>query len=105
LLSRIGQNLGDLPFSLYLLFSDKSRSKNSRSFIEYIKEYWVQVSNLDSLHVQSYTCWRLRFVINLETNPKHVFKINLRSDVGVYMWTHVDLGFLCGSSLMVMMYQ
>jgi hypothetical protein len=25
--------------------------------------------------------------------------------VGFYMWTHVDLGSLCGSSLMVMMYQ
>jgi hypothetical protein len=25
--------------------------------------------------------------------------------VGFYMWTHVDLGSLCGPSLMVMMYQ
>ena len=25
-----------------------------------------------------------------------MFEINLRSDVGVYMWTQVDLGYLCG---------
>jgi hypothetical protein len=32
-----------------------------------------------------------------------VFEINLRSDVGVYMWTQLDLGYLCGSSFDVSM--
>jgi hypothetical protein len=28
------------------------------------EEYWVQVSDPDSLQVQSYTCWKLGFVTN-----------------------------------------
>ena len=68
---------------------------------EDIEEYWVQVSNPDSLQVWSYTCWKLGFVTNPKTSQKQVFEINLRSDVGVYIWTHVDLGYLCGPNFYV----
>ena len=49
--------------------------------MEDIKEYWVQVLDIYSLQVWSYTCWKLGFVTNPETSPKHVFEINLRSHV------------------------
>ena len=54
------------------------------------------ISDLDSLLIESYTYWKLEFVTNPKISPKHVFAINLRSDVGIYMPTHVDLGYLCG---------
>jgi hypothetical protein len=47
-------------------------------------------------------------VTDPKTSPKNVFKINLRSDVGVYIWTHVDLGCLFGPDFyvdLVFMYQ
>jgi hypothetical protein len=87
-----------MPYSLYLFLNDKSKRKKWRNFREDIEEDWVQVLELDSLHVQIYTCWKLGFVTNPKTSSKHVFKINLRSDVGLYMWARVDLGYLCGPS-------
>ena len=41
-----------------------------KNFIDDIEKYWVQVLDHDSLQVQSYTCWKLGFVTNLETSPK-----------------------------------
>jgi hypothetical protein len=48
-----------------------------------IEEYWVQFSDLDSLQVWSYTCWKLGFVTNAETSPKQVFEIK---------WLYLKLG-------------
>jgi hypothetical protein len=58
-----------------MFFGYDSRIENWSDFIEYIEEFWVQFSDFDSLHMQSYTCWKLGFVTNLGTSPKQVFEI------------------------------